>query len=170
MVKYTTRILKFGSNGEKTGWTYIAIPADIAEELNPGMRKSYRVNAIFDQHEVNGMSLLPMGDASFILPLNAAIRKAIAKKEGAMLKVALELAKEAYQLNTELVNCLKDVPEANKAFYEMPRSYQNYYSKWIESAKTAPTREKRIVMTITSLIKGQSFAEMLRASGKKNML
>jgi hypothetical protein len=170
MVKYTTRILKFGSNGEKTGWTYIEVPTDIAEELNPGVRKSYRVNAVFDQHKVTSMSLLPMGDASFILPLNAAIRKIIAKKEGAMLHVGLEIAQEAYQLNTDLVDCLKEVPEASDAFYKMPRSNQNYYSKWIESAKTAATREKRIVMAVTSLSKGQNYAEMIRSSNKKNML
>jgi DNA-directed RNA polymerase subunit L len=164
MVKFTTRILKFGQNGEKTGWTYIEVPSDIAAELNPNVRKSYRVNAILDQHKFAGIALLPMGDASFILPINATIRKAIAKKEGAQLAVQLELAKEKYQLNNSLVNCLKEVPEASAAFYKMPPSHQNYYSKWIESAKTEPTREKRIIMTVTALAKGMSYAEMIRSS------
>nr|MBP8249452.1 DUF1905 domain-containing protein [Chitinophagales bacterium] len=40
---YTTIIKKFGTMGEKTGWTYVEIPSDIAEELNPGIKTSYRV-------------------------------------------------------------------------------------------------------------------------------
>lgn len=43
MIKYNTIILKFGTKGEKTGWTYIEIPADIAKKLKPGFKQSFRV-------------------------------------------------------------------------------------------------------------------------------
>lgn len=36
MVTYTTTIHKFDKNGDKTGWTYIEVPADVAQELKPG--------------------------------------------------------------------------------------------------------------------------------------
>ncbi len=43
MLKFTTTIKKFDKQGEKTGWTYIEIPAAIAQQLNPENRKSFRV-------------------------------------------------------------------------------------------------------------------------------
>ena len=35
MVQFTTTIHKFEKQGEKTGWTYVEIPADIAGQLVP---------------------------------------------------------------------------------------------------------------------------------------
>ena len=35
MIQFTTTIHKFGVKGEKTGWTYIEIPADLAQQLKP---------------------------------------------------------------------------------------------------------------------------------------
>ena len=35
MIKFTATILKFNEQGEKTGWTYIEIPADIAQQIKP---------------------------------------------------------------------------------------------------------------------------------------
>ncbi len=51
----------------------------------------------------------------------------------------------------------------------MPKSYQNYYSKWIESAKTEPTRTKRIALAVSTLAKGMSFPEMIRSSRRKTL-
>ena len=42
MVKFTTSILKFKEQGEKTGWTYIDVPAKIAEQLKPNNKKSFQ--------------------------------------------------------------------------------------------------------------------------------
>jgi hypothetical protein len=36
MVDYNTIILQFGEQGEKTGWTYILVPADVAQEITTG--------------------------------------------------------------------------------------------------------------------------------------
>lgn len=43
MIDYTTIILQFAEQGEKTGWTYIEIPADLAQQIKPGNKKSFRV-------------------------------------------------------------------------------------------------------------------------------
>jgi hypothetical protein len=43
MVQFTAIIKRFGQQGEKTGWTYIEVPAAMAEQLVPGNRKSFRV-------------------------------------------------------------------------------------------------------------------------------
>lgn len=162
MISFKAILHKYGEQGEKTGWTYIEIPLDASEELNPGVRKSYRVRGFLDKHPISGVALIPTGGGIFIIPVNASMRKAIAKKEGAMLQVKLELDTVAYELNPLMVDCLKESTKANEVFYKMPRSHQNYYSKWVDSAKTEATKEKRIVLMITALERGLSYGEMLR--------
>jgi hypothetical protein len=162
MVTFTTRILRFEQQGEKTGWSYIEIPADIAEQIKPGTKKSYRVKGKLDNHTINGVALLPMGGGSFIIPINAELRKGIGKRHGAMLKVQLEEDKKPFQFNKDFIACLEDDPSAAKYFYAMPGSHQRYFSKWIDSAKTEPTKVKRIAMAVSALAKKWDYGKMLR--------
>ena len=39
MISYQTLMLQFDEQGEKTGWTYIEIPTDMAQQLKPGNKK-----------------------------------------------------------------------------------------------------------------------------------
>lgn len=169
MIQFTAVIHKFEKQGEKTGWTYIEIPADIAQQLKPGNKKSFRVKGKLDNHKIASVSLLPMGGGSFIMAINGAMRKGTGKKQGAMMKVQLEEDKKPYVLNAEFLECLQDEPKALKNFNTMPKSFQNYYSKWIESAKTEPTRTKRIATAVSTLAKGMNYSEMLRSQQKKNI-
>lgn len=167
MVQFSATILKFSEQGEKTGWYYIDVPADIATQLNPDNKKSFRVKGKLDEYTLEGMSLLPMGGGNYILVLNATIRRCIRKTKGAMLKVQLTLAKP-YELLPELLDCLNDEPEAKVFFNSLPRAHQNYFSKWIESAKTETTRAKRIAMTVNAASKKWGYPEMIRASKKSS--
>ena len=166
MVHFTATILKFEKQGEKTGWTYIEIPAEKAVELIPGNKKTFRVKGKLDQHAISQAALLPMGNGDFILPLNSAIRKAIGKRKGEKLFVQIALDKSPILPSKDLVTCLKDEPEALAYFRKFPPSHQNYFTKWIESAKTEPTKAKRIAQTITALYRKQDFGEMLRSLKK----
>jgi len=166
-VKFTTTILRFGSQGEKTGWTYIVIPADIAHKLQPGKKKGFRTKGKFDNYKFSGKSLIPLGKGEFILTLDKTIRKAIGKKNGAMLHVQLEFDKSEYRVNAEFIECLNDEPEALNFFNSLTRSHKNYFSKWIESAKTEETKAKRIAQAINAFLKKQGFPEMLRANKAK---
>jgi hypothetical protein len=168
MVQFTTTILQFAEQGEKTGWTYIEIPADIADKLKPGNKKSFRVKGKLDSYPIKKIALLPMGGGKFIMALNAAMRKAIGKKKGAMLNVKIEEDHAAILINKELMLCLTDEPEALKKFNKLPKSHQNYYSKWVESAKTEPTKTRRIAMVVNAMSKGMTFAEMMRAARREN--
>jgi hypothetical protein len=167
VISYTTTILKFDKQGEKTGWTYIEVPEDIAQSLKPGNKKSFRVKGKLDNHAIKQVALLPMGNGSFIMPLNGAIRKALGKRKGAMLNVQLTEDKVPYQLNPEFMECLADEPAAFEHFNSMPNSFKNYYSKWIESAKTDATRTKRIALAVSSLARKMDFGEMLRSQKKE---
>ena len=167
MHSFKSILQKFASKGEKTGWTYIEIPADIAQKLKTDNKKSFRVKGKLDTHTISGIALIPMGGGSFIMALNAAIRKKIAKKKGAMLKVQLEEDKKPYVINKGFMECLSDEPSAKTFFQKLPRSHQNYFSKWIESTKTEITRTKRIAQAVTALARQQGFGEMLRAIKKE---
>ncbi len=168
MVEFSVTIKQFGQQGEKTGWTYIEIPADIADKLNPGVKKSYRVKGKLDNYSIKGVSLMPMGGGAFIIPMNAAMRKGTGKRKGATLKVKLEPDKEPLKLNADFLACLADDPVAKNFFNSLPGSHRNYFSKWIDSAKTDPTRTRRIAMAVNALSKKWGFPEMLRY-GKKEI-
>jgi len=162
MVKYNTRILKFSKMGEKTGWTYIEIPADIAKKIKPGVKVSYRVKGQLDGYSIKGIALLPMGKGTFIMPLNAEMRKNIGKKYGAMLSVQLEEDKAAFKFNKDFIACLNDDLEAKKFFDTLPGSHQKYFSKWIDQAKTDATKAKRIAQSLNAFTKKLKFNEMMR--------
>jgi hypothetical protein len=168
MVQFTITIKQFGHQGEKTGWTYIEIPAHIAQKLNPGVKKGYRVKGKLDNYKIKAVSLIPMGGGVFIIPINATMRKATGKRKGAMLKVTLEVDKEPYKLNSELLDCLTDEPAAKKHFDSLPGSHRNYFSKWIDSAKTVQTKTKRIAMAVNALAKKWGYPEMIRNNRKEN--
>lgn len=162
-VQFTTTILQFAEQGEKTGWTYIEIPADIAQQLKPGNKKSFRVKGKLDDYRIAAIALMPMGGGSFIMPLNATIRKGIGKRKGATLKVQLQADNKPQELSAEMMECLADEPKALAFFNTLAPSHRLYFSKWIESAKTEPTKTKRISQTVTALSKGRGFSEMIRA-------
>jgi len=167
MIVFTTAIKQFGQQGEKTGWTYIEIPADIADELMPGNKRGFRVKGKLDNYSIKRIAILPMGGGSFIMPLNATMRKGTCKKKGAMLKVQLQVDESAFQPNKDFMACLDDDPPAKKFFSILPKSHQDYFSKWIDSAKTELTKTKRIAQAVNALSKKWGYPEMLR-NGKKD--
>lgn len=168
MIRFTATIHQFEEKGDKTGWTYIEIPADLAQELKPGNKKAFRVKGRLDKYAYAGLSLVPMGGGNFILALNAEIRKGIRKKKGAMLEVQMAEDKTfAIIMPEDLQECLADEPKAQEAFEKLAPSHRNYYIKWIDSAKTEATRTKRIVMTVEALRNNMSYGEMLRAESEK---
>ena len=166
MIKFTTTILKFNKKGEKTGWTYIEVPGDVAQQLKPGNKKSFRVKGRLDDFKIAGIALMPMGDGSFIMPLNLKLRKGIGKRHGAMLRVSLEEDKAPVIINADLIECLNEEPDALSQFQKLPKSHRHYFSKWIDSAKTDETKAKRIAMAVNAMLRKQDFGTMLREAKK----
>src|SRR5579862_1844368 len=163
MIQFTTVLKRFGDQGEKTGWTYIEIPVDIAGKLKPGNKKSFRVKGWLDDLPIKSVALIPMGGGKFIMAVNAWMRKGIGKRKGAMVNVRLEVDNKKLALSKVLLACLADEPKALTFFKTLPPSHQQYFSKWIEEAKTGETKTKRIVQAINALSKGLNFGLMARA-------
>jgi len=172
MIQFTTTIKKFSDKGEKTGWTYIEIPAAIADKLKPNNKRSFRVKGNLDNYVFEGLALIPMGEGDFILALNATIRKKIKKQKGDKLKVSIEVDDKPVKLNAELMECLSDEPDCLSFFNSLTPGHRKYFSNWIESAKTDETKIKRIAQTINALSKKWDYGQMIRdqTAKKRDML
>lgn len=163
MIKFTAVLKKFAEQGEKTGWTFIEIPATIAGKIKPGIKKSFRVKGLLDAYPIEQVSLVPMGEGDFIMAVNATMRKGIGKRKGESVKVQLEEDATEYVMNADFMACMEDEPKAMAFFKTLPPGHQRYFSKWIDSAKTEETRAKRIAQTINAALKGMGYSEMMRA-------
>ena len=166
MIQFTTTIHKFAKQGEKTGWTYFELSASQAKKLKPDTKVSFRVKGTLDSFKIKQIALIPMGEGNFIMPLNAAMRKATGKKLGDKLNVSLEEDDSEFTFSKDFIACLQDDPVAYDFFQTLSGSHQKYFSKWIDSAKTSYTKTKRIVMAVTALSKKQGYPEMIRANKK----
>ena len=162
MVTFKAMLQKFGSKGEKTGWTYIDIPEKIAQNIKPGFKKTFRVKGKIDEHCIKGLALTPMGDGNFILAVNASIRKVIKKIEGALVKVNIEEDTEQLVADAELIECLKEETAAYIYFKNLPPSHQNWFSNWVKTARTQTTKTKRLAIIVTACIQKLPFAEMIK--------
>ena len=163
MIKFTATLKKFDDQGEKTGWTYIEIPQDKAEKLKPNNRKAFRVKGKLDAYEIKSVAIMPMGDGSFILAFNAAMRKGTGKRKGE--KVTVQIAEDTDEMvyNADMMECIADEPKAKANFEKMSKGMQRYFSNWIDSAKTDETKAKRIAQTVNALVLGHDYGQMIRA-------
>ncbi|NJN42615.1 MAG: DUF1905 domain-containing protein [Flammeovirgaceae bacterium] len=166
MLKYTTRILKFNKKGEKTGWRYVVITKQQAQKLKPNTKVSFRVKGKLDDYGIEKTAIIPMGDGDFILPINGTLRRALRKKAGDSISINIQFDNRELTPSHDFMQCLEDEPAALSFFKTLTKSHQNYFSKWIESAKTMHTKTKRIVMAVTALALKQGYPEMIRANKK----
>lgn len=162
MAIFTTLLQKFDEKGEKTGWTYIEIPVDVTTALKPNQKTSFRVKGTLDDFAIHQVALMPMGDETFIMPINATMRRGIRKEAGATVRVELEVDDSPFPLSADLLDCLEDDPAAQAHFETLSAGHQRYFSNWIEEAKTPATKTDRLAKAIRGLSMGLGFGEMIR--------
>jgi hypothetical protein len=168
MIKFKAEIERFGEKGEKTGWSYIAISSDQANLLKPGCKKSFRVKGKLDALEITGLALTPVGEGDFILALKKDLRRALKKEEGAVVQVELQEDVDfKIDLPEDLHLCLTEESDLRERFMTLPMSHRNWYINWLNSAKTEPTRTKRLVKIVSAMDRSLSFGQMMR-EGKEN--
>ena len=164
MLRFNTTVKQFGQKGEKTGWTYIVITAAQAEELSPGTRKSFRTRGTLNGFSFTQSALLPMGDGAFIMALNGPLRRKAGLQVGDLVAVEMAFDPTPKVLSDDLMACLADDPVSLMFYNTLTPSHRQYFSDWIESAKTIPIKTKRIAMTVDACSKGMGFPEMIRAA------
>ncbi|MDO7744453.1 MAG: YdeI/OmpD-associated family protein [Pedobacter sp.] len=165
MVVFEAEIERFSKMGEKTGWTYVFVPKAVAQQIKGDCKKSYRVRGKLDQVNVSGMALVPMGEGDFIIALKTSLRKELKKEEGAVLHLELEEDLDfKIDMPDDLEICLLDDPQLLETFLKLPKSHQNYYINWLNTAKTEVTRTKRLTQIILAMDQKMTFPEMMRAN------
>ncbi len=162
MFSFQTIIQKFDNKGEKTGWTYIDIPADILIQLKRKDKKEFRIQGFIDDVKIERLAVYPLGNGSYIIAINAQLRKALGKKEGAMVSAKIQLDNSEAPQSQELTDCLNEDPPAKKRFETLSLSQRNYFHQYIINAKGLATKESRIVNIILAMHKGYDFGEMIR--------
>lgn len=162
MVVLELTLDKYGEQGEKTGWTFVRIDADISQKIKPDTKKTYRVKGSIDHLDIKQLALIPIGGGNFILPVNGTIRKKIAKAEGDKVLLKLEEDTSEFEYSADLLACLEDEPAANAFYNTLTPGHQRYFSKWIESAKTIETKTTRITRCLFGLANEMDYGAMIR--------
>jgi len=143
--KYYT-LEKFPGKG---GWTYVSVP-----EIPPDPDAPFGwvlVSGQMDEIVLEKIKLMPMGNGTLFLPVNAKLRKALNKKAGD--QVGLKLYHDVGMLSTpaDLEEVLADEQELKAAFDRLPTGKKNDYTRKIVASKMQNTRVKRILALLKEL-------------------
>lgn len=137
----------------KGGWTYVVI-----SEIRQDIKRKFgmvKVKGRIDGYELMGYNLMPMGTGALFLPVKAEIRKKIRKEEGDWVTIVLYADESALAIPEELLDCLKDEPQAYANFQKLAESAQKEYRDWVYSAKKDETKVARIAKMIDMLLSGK---------------
>jgi hypothetical protein len=130
---------------------YIIFPYDVEKEF--GTKGQVKVVATFDGYAYRG-SLAKMGLPCHCLGLTQNIRKTIGKQPGDTVHVTVQpdSAPRVVEIPPDLQRMLTVNEPARVYFEGLSYSHQKEYVEWIESAKKAETREKRLEKMMEMLI------------------
>jgi len=159
--KFNAMIERFEKQGEKTGWSYIYIPKRLASKMSD-QKTTFRVKGKLDEYTIKQIALLPMGTGDFIMPINGEMRKQLNKAQGDTIVVEIDIDVSELVAAQDFIDCLAEVPKALTQYEKLSQGHKNYFTKWLETAKTQETKANRIAMAVDALSRGLRFDEMLR--------
>lgn len=138
----------------KPAWCYVEFPHDVLELF--GKRGEVRMKCV-----INGVAadraLMPTKSGIHIIVLGADLRKqAGIKKVGDMVRLEVRLDPDPDRINVpeELQETLDFMPEMERLWNELTPGMKRNMCYWVGSAKTAPTRAKRIAEVMEKLETG----------------
>lgn len=133
----------------KGGWTFARIPEIPKSKAAFGL---IRVRGTIDSFSFTAAHLMPDGKGGLFLPVKAAIRKQIKKKDGDKVRIVLYEDNMPLELPEEFAICLTDEPDAHAAFRAMSNGEQKAMIEFIFSAKNESTRIDRMAKAINGLV------------------
>ena len=146
--KFTARLQRVQGTGT---WTYLTVPFRVEEAF--GTRSRVAVKGTVDGERFRG-SLMPHGDGKHFLVVNKEIRTAIGKEAGEKVRVRLErdTAPRLVEVPRDFQRALNKHKPARTAFDRLSYSHRKEYVVWIEGAKKAETKNRRIAKAIEKLL------------------
>jgi hypothetical protein len=150
--KSFTAILEKPDDGMDTA--FISIPFNVEEVY--GTKGQVKVKASFDGYPYRGI-LANMGMGCHVIIVRKDIRQAIGKGIGDRVSVELEQDQEerTVEIPHDLKKALSESPKVLEFFNTLSFTNRKEYSVWITSAKKTETRDKRLALTISKLLKGK---------------
>ncbi|MEP7291850.1 MAG: YdeI/OmpD-associated family protein [Chloroflexota bacterium] len=138
-------LVDFGDGGHG-----FAVPFDVRTVF--GLRTQIKVRGTIDGVPYRG-SIAPYGSKHY-LSVNRTMRNAIHKGKGEMIQVVMELDTEPrmVELPEDLLWALDANDKAKAIFDKFGYSYRKEFVSWIESARKAETRARRIQEAIQQMV------------------
>jgi hypothetical protein len=95
-------------------------------------------------------------DGVGLVVVNRSVKAATGVDAGDRVRIEIELDTEPREVVVpdDLRAALADVPAARAAFGKLSFSHQREYVQWIEQAKRAETRARRVVDTVRRVVSG----------------
>ena len=157
-VKRPARTYRFTAPLERMSgrfaWSYVEFPHYVHEIF--GKRGEVRVKAL-----INGVAadraLMPTKSGYHILVFGGDLRKlAGLKRPGDMVRVELWLDPEPDRIDIpeELAETLDFIPEMKAAWDKLTPGMKRSMCYWVRSAKTTPTRAKRVALLLRRFEEG----------------
>lgn len=131
------------------GGAFVEVPFDVEAAFGS---KRPKVKALIEGVPYRG-TLVRMGSENHILIILKSIREQVGKTFGDEIKVSVEadVEERVATVPAELKRVFKSDKEAKSAFEKLSYSHQKEYVKWIEEAKKAETRARRVEQAIQLL-------------------
>jgi len=135
------------------GGAFVEVPFDVEKAFGS---KKPKVRAMIEGVPYRG-TLVRMGTECHLLLVLKSIREQVGKTFGDEIKVSVELDVEerVVTVPAELKRLFKSDKEAKSTFEKLSYTHQREYVTWINEAKLAETRQRRIAKTLELLKKGK---------------
>jgi bifunctional DNA-binding transcriptional regulator/antitoxin component of YhaV-PrlF toxin-antitoxin module len=133
-------------------WTFADIPGSVIRAL--ALRPRMRVAGTIDGVPIRS-SLMPRGGGSLFIVVPGAVRERIGKSAGD--PVELSLVPDARPVVIRVPGDLRSALGPEQArFDRLAPSHRKAFVQWIESAKQAATRERRVAQAVEMVRRGET--------------
>lgn len=142
--------------GDGNGGTWVDVPYDLKETYGKG--NLVPIVATFAHKVTYQGSLAKMGGPSAMLLLRSDIRAQLGDPQpGDPMHVRIELdsAPRVVTLPEDVAALVADNPEATAYWETLSVTNRREYARWIEDAKRAETRQRRVEETVARLARGE---------------
>ncbi|ULL13606.1 DUF1905 domain-containing protein [Paenibacillus sp. H1-7] len=149
---FTSRLIRPEGTGT---WTYLDVPFDVEQAF--GSRSQVKVKGTVNGVPYRG-TLMPHGNGTHYMVVNQSLRDSAGVEAGDMAEVEMEQDKETRTVDVpdDLRAALQmAAPSLLEPFLRLSYSHQKEYIDWIESAKKADTRSRRIEKAVELLQEGK---------------